>query len=219
MIPNVAIIDYGLGNLFSINQACHQVGLSSVITSDIRRISNADALILPGVGAFGHAMMSLEQNNLIGPICDFVKSGKPFLGICLGMQLLFTESEEFGIYKGFNFIEGRIVRFPKVNNSGFETKVPQIQWNQINIPENRSWDNTVLKNIQSGSYMHFVHSYYALPKFNENILSVSEYEGITYTSSVIKDNIIGIQFHPEKSSIDGIKIYQNWANFIKNNKY
>jgi glutamine amidotransferase len=215
----VAIIDYGLGNLFSINQACEHVGLNPVITSDIEIISEADALILPGVGAFGDAMNSLKENNLIDPVLNFVKSGKPFMGICLGMQLLFTESEEFGSNKGLNLIEGKIVRFPELNNKGEVIRVPQIQWNQIYKNTSALWDSSPLKNIDEGTYMHFVHSYYAIPANKETILSYSEYEDVKYASAVIKDNVIGIQYHPEKSAEAGLKIYQNWANYIKNKSY
>jgi glutamine amidotransferase len=219
MIIKVAIVDYGLGNLFSIDQACRQAGLSSFITSDVDFISTSDALILPGVGAFGDAMNSLKVNNLVSPIHNFVQTGKPFMGICLGMQLLFTESEEFGKHVGLNLIPGRIVRFPQTNSDGQLIRVPQIQWNQIRCPENKSWQNSVLKDIPNGSYMHFVHSYYAIPDDAANILSTSKYEGIEYTSAVVKDNITGIQYHPEKSAGLGIKIYENWAHYIKNKSY
>jgi glutamine amidotransferase len=215
----VAIVDYGLGNLFSIKQACHQAGLSSFITPDVDIISTADAVILPGVGAFGDAMNSLKANNLVDSIHNFVQTGKPFMGICLGMQLLFSQSEEFGQHKGLGIIKGRIVRFPETNQEGKSIRVPQIQWNQITCPENQSWQNSVLKDIPKGAYMHFVHSYYAVPDNVNDILSLSEYEGIMYASAVMKDNITGIQYHPEKSAGQGIKIYQNWAHYIKNKSY
>ena len=219
MNKKVAIIDYGLGNLFSINNACKSVGLDTIITSDKNIINNADALILPGVGAFGDAMDSLNNNNLIQIIYKFVETGKPFLGICLGMQLLFSESEEFGFHKGLNLIKGKVVKFPVINNNGNKILVPQIQWNQIYAEDNNTWEASPLKNISQGAYMHFVHSYYVIPENQKNVLTYSEYEEIRYASSVIKDNIIGIQFHPEKSAKDGLKIYQNWANFIKNKIY
>ncbi len=175
MSLKVAIIDYGLGNLFSINQACEQVGLESIITSNTRIIEDADAIILPGVGAFGDAMNSLRENNLIDSILNFVNTGKPFMGICLGMQLLFTESEEFGCHKGLNLIEGKIIRFPESNSNNEVIRIPQIQWNQIYKNTDRLWNESPLKNIAEGSYMHFVHSYYAVPKNQEVILSYSNY--------------------------------------------
>jgi glutamine amidotransferase len=155
----------------------------------------------------------------VAPIYNFVQTGKPFMGICLGMQLLFSQSEEFGQHEGLNLIKGQIVRFPETNREGESIRVPQIQWNQIACPENQSWQNSVLKDIPEGTYMHFVHSYYAVPYNVEDILSLSEYEGIKYASAVMKDNITGIQYHPEKSAGQGIKIYQNWAHFIKNKSY
>lgn len=215
----VAIVDYGLGNLFSINQACEHVGLESIITSDPASIASADALILPGVGAFGDAMKSLTENRLIQPVLDFVQTGKPFMGICLGMQLLFTESEEFGAHKGLNLIEGKIVRFPEKNRDGNIIRVPQIQWNRIYKNDDLLWNNSVLKGIPEGAYMHFVHSYYAVPENKNTILSYSEYEGVRYASAVVKGNITGIQYHPEKSAEQGIQMYQNWANYIKNKSY
>lgn len=215
----VVIIDYGLGNLFSINNACKLVGLNTIISKNIDVINNADAVILPGVGAFGDAMNSLNNNNLTESILNFVKTGKPFLGICLGMQLLFSESEEFGTNKGLNLIKGRVVKFPSIKNNGEKIRVPQIQWNQIYSEDNNRWNNSPLKNIAEGSYMHFVHSYFAIPEDTNEILTYTEYEGIKYASAVKKDNIIGIQFHPEKSAKEGIKIYQNWVNYIKNKSY
>ncbi|MDP1725458.1 MAG: imidazole glycerol phosphate synthase subunit HisH [Bacteroidota bacterium] len=219
MSSKVVIVDYGLGNIFSINQACKHVGLDSTITSDPKHILNADALILPGVGAFGDAMNSLRENNLIEPILDFVKTGKPFLGICLGMQLLFTESEEFGEHKGLNLVPGKIVRFPEFNSNSKVVRVPQIQWNQIYKNDPLVWNSSPLIDIEEGTYMHFVHSYYAIPQSNDNILSYSEYEGVRYASAVAKDNIVGVQFHPEKSADQGLKIYRNWSNYIKNKVY
>ena len=216
---NVAIIDYGLGNLFSINNACKLVGLNTIITSDINKISKADALILPGVGAFGDAINSLNENNLTQTIYEFVRTGKPFLGICLGMQLLFSESEEFGSHKGLDLIKGKVVKFPPFNKVGESIRVPQIQWNQIYAEDINRWNESPLKNISEGTYMHFVHSYYAIPEENNNILTYTEYEGIRYTSAVMKDNIIGIQYHPEKSAEAGINIYRNWANYIINKSY
>ncbi len=214
MKKNVVIVDYGLGNIFSINQVCQSVGLNSVVSSNKKVIRNADALILPGVGAFGEAMNSLQMNDLIEPIHDFVKTGKQFLGICLGMQLLFSQSEEFGINRGLDLIHGNIVKFPKTNNENNFLQVPQIQWNKIHKSREKEWNNSPLEGINDGEYMYFVHSFYAIPKDENVILSYTEYGGIEYASSVIKDNIVGLQFHPEKSAKEGIKIYQNWASQI-----
>ena len=210
----VAIVDYGLGNLFSINQACLHVGLDTKITSDFNEIKNADAMILPGVGAFGDAMNHLKKSELIEPIKEFVKTGKPFLGICLGMQLMFTESEEFGSNEGLNFIKGKIIKFPSHDSYNNIVKVPQIQWNQISKNTDELWNNSALKDIPEKSYMHFVHSFYAKPDNDNDTLTYTEYGDINYASAVIKDNMTGFQFHPEKSGELGLKIYKNWAKTI-----
>ena len=215
----VAIVDYGLGNLFSVNSACELVGLDSVITSDTDVVRKADAVILPGVGAFGDAMNTLRETNLLDSITEFVHTGKPFLGICLGMQLMFSESEEFGPYKGLDLIKGKIVKFPDQNKEGGIIRIPQIQWNQVWQNTKEIWDASPLHTIEDGSYMQFVHSYYAVPEDTSTILSFSEYEGVRYASAVIKDNLVGMQYHPEKSAEKGIAIYQNWANYLKNKSY
>jgi glutamine amidotransferase len=141
----VAIVDYGLGNLFSVNSACELVGLAPVITSDVDTVRKADAVILPGVGAFGDAMNTLCETNLLDSILEFVHTGKPFLGICLGMQLMFSESEEFGAHKGLDLIKGKIVKFPDYNATGGIVRIPQIQWNQVWQNQKETWDASPLK--------------------------------------------------------------------------
>ena len=210
----VAIIDYGLGNLFSIKQACENVGLKPFITANEKTISKSDAIILPGVGAFGHAMNCLRDNYLIEPLLEFAKSGKPFMGVCLGMQLLFSKSEEFGLNNGLNIINGSIRKFPN-SFKGHNIKSPQIQWNRIKKNNSNDWSNSPLKNIKNDTFMYFVHSFYCEPTNKSNILAYTNHMGFEYASAVIKDNIIGFQFHPEKSSLQGIQIYSSWANLIK----
>lgn len=217
-MKKVAIVDYGLGNLFSINQACKHVGLETIVTSKQEEIASADALILPGVGAFGNAMEYLNQTGLTPAIHAFVQTGKPFMGICLGMQLLFTESEEFGIHKGLGLIKGKIVRFPLVDKNEEPLKVPQIQWNTISENDHQQWMSSPLKNIPERSYMHFVHSYYAIPEDKQTILSYTEYGGVQYASAVMHNNIVAFQYHPEKSGASGLTIYKNWADSINTNK-
>jgi imidazole glycerol-phosphate synthase subunit HisH len=212
----VAIIDYQMSNLFSVKHACDFVGLDSKITSDKKEILESDAAILPGVGAFQQAMKNLDKLDLILPIKDFIQSGKPFLGICLGMQLLFSESEEFGICKGLDLIKGKVVKFGSQAQTEVSIKVPQIGWNQISRPEEReSWQNTPYANISDGEYMYFVHSFYTIPSNKEDMLSITEYEGTKYCSSILSNNIFATQFHPEKSAREGIKIYFNWSSTIK----
>ena len=206
----IAIIDYQLGNLFSVRQACHYLGENAIITTDKNELLNADYAILPGVGAFGDAMNNLSKFDLIAPIKDFIASGKPFMGVCLGLQLLFTESEEFGTSRGLNLIEGVVKKFSSSQTDGNVLKVPQIEWNQVYETPNNAWHDSPLKACQSGDYMYFVHSYYVQPEAEKYELSTTQYGGYTYCSSVIKNNIFACQFHPEKSGLHGIEIYESW---------
>ncbi len=217
---NVVVVDIEAGNLFSVQHACKTVGLTPVITNKPEDICKADGLILPGVGAFGDAMKNLHKLDLVQPLREFAASGRPFMGICLGMQILFSKSEEFGNHAGLNLIEGNVVKLPSVNNNGKKIKVPQIGWNRIFYPSEvkNTWDSTPFEQITNGEFMYFVHSYYALPLNSTNVLAVTEYEGLKYCAAVIKENIFATQFHPEKSATEGIRIYRNWANKIIANR-
>ena len=209
----IAIIDYQLGNLFSVKHACVHVGLKPVVTSEKKMLAEAKAIILPGVGAFSDAMKNLEKLDLINLLVDLVQKGVPLLGICLGLQLLFTESEEFEICKGLNLVKGKIVKFPTLDNNK-HVKVPQIGWNTIYCKDKTNWNNSALNSIQQEEFMYFVHSYYAIPDHNDEILAITDYGGIEYCSAILKDNIFATQFHPEKSSVKGIEVYRNWAQRI-----
>lgn len=206
----IAIIDYQLSNLFSVKHALDFLKVDSEITSDKSVIAEADAAILPGVGAFGDAMRNLNKFDLTSAIKKFISSGRPFMGVCLGMQLLFSESEEFGIHRGLNIVKGRVRKFASYKK---QIKVPQIGWNKILKAEN-SWDSSPLKNIKSGEFMYFVHSYYVVPKDKSVVLSETIYEDIKYCSSLFSDNIFATQFHPEKSGTEGIKIYRDWLKLL-----
>ena len=210
----VVIIDYGMGNLFSVKQACEHVGLQATITCDSKQVRNVDAVILPGVGAFGDAITRLNKLDLIKPILDFVRSGKPLMGVCLGMQLLMSESEEFGSYKGLNVFPGRVIKFPVESYHEEMTKVPQVGWNQL-YKQRLSWDESPLAGISEGEYMYFVHSYYCKFENSEVVLSVTRYADIEYCSSILHKNIFACQFHPERSGKEGLKIYKNFANLLK----
>lgn len=201
----IAIIDYQLSNLFSVKHAFDHLGIDSQITSDKSVIAESDAAIIPGVGAFGDAMNNLKKLNLINLIKEFISSGKPFMGVCLGLQLLFTESEEFGVHKGLDIVKGKVIKFSSKQRM---IKVPQIGWNQIS--KAGSWENTPLKNIKNGEFMYFVHSYYVSPVDSNVSLAKTTYEDIQYTSAIITNNVFAVQFHPEKSGLEGIKIYRNW---------
>lgn len=209
-MSKVVIVDYQLGNLFSVNQALKNIGLDTVISSDPVSLQDADAVVLPGVGAFGDAMDNLHRLNLTQPLLRFIESGKPFLGICLGLQLLFTESEEFGSSKGLNIIPGKVKRFANNDLEGNTVKVPQIAWNRI-FPGNGGWKNTPLEGIQEGEYMYFVHSFFVEPENEQVVLTKTTYKNTRYVSGILKDNIFACQFHPEKSAGEGLKIYQQWA--------
>jgi len=216
---NVGIVDYGLGNLFSIKHACASAGMTAEITSSKIKLLRADAVILPGVGAFGDAMNALRRLDLIETIKDIGESDKPLIGICLGMQLLFTESNEFGLFKGLDLIEGEVVKFDKFREPNVKLKVPQICWNRIySVDENgfektgkhspSNWHNTLLEKIENGSFMYFVHSYYCIPSDSSVDLTRTIYGTTTYCSALKKKNVYGFQFHPERSGTTGLKIYK-----------
>jgi len=219
-MARVAIVDYKAGNLFSVEQACKAVGLDPVVTCRQETILAADALILPGVGAFGDAIRNLYELDLVSPLRDFSASGKPFMGICLGMQLLFSASEEFGDSKGLDLIEGRVIRFPDADRDGEKTKIPQIGWNRVVRPARpgNAWGSTPLENVRDGEFMYFVHSFYAVASKPEHVLATTEYAGVEYCSAAIKENVFATQFHPEKSADAGLSIYRSWADGIPNGR-
>lgn len=209
--PAIAIVDYGMGNLFSIKNACQYIGLDAVITLSSREIASADGVILPGVGAFGKAMATLEGLKLVGVLKETVATGKPFLGICLGMQLLMSESYEFGHHRGLNIFQGSVVRLDENQPKSF--KVPHIGWNAIHpFPgRERAWEVSLLNGLTDGEFMYFVHSYHVRPVDRAICLSLTSYEGVEFCSSLEWKNVFACQFHPEKSALKGLRIYQNWA--------
>ncbi|SHH03974.1 imidazole glycerol phosphate synthase subunit HisH [Pedobacter caeni] len=208
-LKKVTIIDYHLGNLFSVKQACDTVGINAIISSKAEDIENADALILPGVGAFIEAMDNLADLNLIETIKKAAAEKKPIFGICLGLQLLFTKSEEFGTGEGLDLVPGTIRKFP-ADLDDRKVKVPQIAWNSIYEFE-KKWSDTPLMDVVNNEFMYFVHSYYVDPSNDMDILTKTNYDGIEYCSAISKDNIFATQFHPEKSTLKGLSIYKNWA--------
>lgn len=218
---NVALLDYGMCNLFSVFNACQYVGLNPFITSRQEELLQADVAILPGVGAFGEAIANLRKLDLINPIKDFVQSKRPFIGICLGMQLLMSESEEFGFNKGLNFINGSVKKFQfEKDEHGKHLAVPQIAWNRILSPTGDFFPPEIcyFKEIKSGEYMYFVHSFYVIPDEKRTVSSTTKYGSLEYCSSISKDNIFGMQFHPEKSGNEGLKIYKNIEKACRRNK-
>lgn len=217
-ITKVTIVDFGLGNLFSIAAAIKHVGGQAEITSDPREIASANRLILPGVGAFGRGMNELGKRGIANAILEFVQTGRPILGICLGMQLLMTESYEFGHHRGLDLIKGKVVRFNDPRTAGQHFKIPQIGWNKIeppmfyDIPEgsySALWRDTILQGVDPGSFLYFVHSYICVPDNSECILAESVYGEDRFCCVIHKDNIWGCQFHPERSSHTGLQVYKN----------
>src|SRR3989338_8559988 len=198
----VAIIDFQFSNLFSVQHACQIVGLNASITSSPNDISSSDALILPGVGAFGDAMKNLQQFRLIDPIIEHINKKKSFLGVCLGLQLLFEKSEEFGNHKGLGIFQGSVVKFPNKNSKNEMIIIPQIGWNTLKLQKK----DPLLSGIKDEEFMYFVHSYYILPKDPKIILAKTVYEKIEYTSAISQNNVFAVQFHPEKSGTEGLKI-------------
>jgi glutamine amidotransferase len=199
----IAIVDYGVGNLRSVQKALEQVGAVAVVTDDPTVLNAAQGVILPGVGAFGDAMANLRSRRLLVPVLRQVGGGKPLLGICLGMQLLFDESEEMGQHPGLGLLPGRVVRF-----SDRELKVPHIGWNQLKTAK-----GALLEGIAPGAYAYFVHSYYAAPKEPADVLATTEY-GVEFASVVGRDKIWGAQFHPEKSQEVGLRLLQNFWRLV-----
>ena len=185
----IAIIDYGIGNLKSVTKIINYLGVESKITSDPNIIFNADGIILPGVGSFGDGIRSLKQNGLIQIINDVIDDKKPFLGICLGMQLLFSRGYEMGINNGLNLIKGEVRAFNKQDVE----KIPQVGWNNVMF---RKKNHFLTKGVPNNSYFYFVHSYYCIPEYEEDILGVTQYGQKIFCSMICKDNIVGTQFHP-----------------------
>ena len=200
----IVIIDYGMGNLRSVQQAFQKVGHRAIVTSDPEKVLRAAKVVLPGVGAFRDCIVNLKKRHLIDPIYRFIETGKPFLGICLGLQLLFTESEE-GEVEGLDIIKGGVKRFK--SSSGL--KIPHMGWNQVKC-KMQNVKCKLLTGIPDETYFYFVHSYYVEPGNKEIVLATTEY-GLEFVSAISKDNIYGVQFHPEKSQEWGLKMLRNFG--------
>lgn len=202
MSGKIAIIDYEMGNLKSVAKAFEHVGASVVVTRNAQEIRSAAKIVLPGVGAYQHCMENLEKYDLIDVIGEQIRGGKPFLGICLGLQLLFDESEENGGTRGLGIVPGVVKKF----DFGSDLKVPHMGWNQIRFD---SSDNALFKSLDEGAEFYFVHSYYVCPEDESVIAAATEY-GIDFCSAIHRDNIFACQFHPEKSQKNGLKIINNF---------
>ena len=214
----IVVIDYGLGNLRSVAKALELAGAEVIVTNEPKKINDATAIVFPGVGAFSKGMENLEKLDILPVLLKSIKNGTPFLGLCLGLQLLFTQSEEHGAHKGLDIIKGEVKRFTG------KIKVPHMGWNQVKQrTENtcptasvrRGEQRTdLLKGVPDNSYFYFVHSYYVVPE-DKSIISTTTDYGIEFVSSIQKDNIFGLQFHPEKSSELGLKLLSNFVSMLK----
>jgi len=202
----IAVIDYGMGNLRSVEKALEIAGARVRVVSDSSGIERCDKLVFPGVGSFGDAIKELKNRRLIGPIKSAIESGKPFLGLCLGLQLLFEKSEEAPGVKGLGILSGEVKRFRKG-----ALKVPHMGWNNIVVSRSSLVvGKRILNGVPSGSYMYFVHSYYVKPEDKAAVLATTDY-GIEFVSAVAMGNVYGLQFHPEKSQAVGLEILRNFV--------
>ena len=211
--PKVVIIDYGVGNLLSVQRAVEKCGAEAIISSDPDVIVNGKRVILPGVGAFANGMKALQSLGLIEVIQNLAISGIPLLGICLGMQLLLDESEEFGVTKGLGIIPGRVVPIPAIGMDGVSVKIPHIGWNYLVVAKSATWEDSILGNLKPHDSTYFVHSYMAIPNNEKNRVADCIY-GMNLIPAVIsKENVVGCQFHPEKSGKVGLQILQEFIKY------
>jgi glutamine amidotransferase len=197
---NVAIIDYGVGNLRSVEKAFTSQGINATVTRDEKILREADKLVLLGVGAFGYAMESLRKLGFDQLVIEAAKAGKPIIGLCVGLQMMFEEGHEFGVHRGLGLLPGRVVKFPA------GVRVPHVGWNQVEFTQ----DHPVFRDLPNRSFFYFVHSYYVEPAEASVVMGETEYAQ-TFASICGRDNVIGVQFHPEKSQAAGLKLLSNFA--------
>lgn len=197
----IAIIDYGVGNLRSVEKAFEAVGAPALVTGDKLAIREAERLVLPGVGAFGECARRLRESGLDRLVLEAAQTGKPVLGLCVGLQLMFDEGHEFGVHEGLGLMRGRVVRFPEAG-----PRVPQIGWNQIEEPKS----HPLLDGLGDGTYFYFVHSYHVEADDPDDVLALTEY-GVRYPSVCARGSLCGVQFHPEKSQDAGLRLLTNFA--------
>ncbi len=206
----IYIVDYGMGNLRSVEKGFASQGAKVRLTRDPSEILQANGIVLPGVGAFGDCIRNLREYSLLGPIKEYIESGRPFLGICLGLQILFESSEESPNEEGLSVFKGRVVRFPEFREEGL--KVPHMGWNRVAFDSS----SKILDGVPQDNWFYFVHSYYVAPEGNSLDILKSDY-GIDFTAGIIKDNVFAFQFHPEKSSELGLKILKNFSEICSAN--
>ena len=215
--PKIAIVDYEVGNLFSVAQACRQVGLDAEITDDPKAVAAAQAIILPGVGGFPQAMAALTRQGLLSPIKDAAGAGRPILGICLGQQLLMDSSTEFGHTAGLGLIEGDVVRLPDIAvSSGRRLKIPNIGWAGIRPGTSaQDWLDTPLATTVPGADFYFVHSFFVRPRHAHNRLAVADFGSFEFCAAVRQQWVFGCQFHPERSGSAGLQLYRTFRKIVE----
>ncbi len=212
-MSRVTIIDYGLCNILSVTRGFESVGAEVELTDSAAAIDRAERLVLPGVGAFADGMAGLREKGLVEPLREYAKSGRPLIGVCLGMQMLLETNEEFGIHEGLGLIPGRVVAIPGTDADGRAHKIPHIGWTDLVPPEGttpESWKKTVFKEIRPGTAAYFVHSYTAVTTNRANRLADSYYGGQLISAAVYSGNVYGCQFHPEKSGPIGLSILKSF---------
>jgi glutamine amidotransferase len=206
----ITIIDYGSGNLLSVSRALEYCGATCHTSGDPAEIASSAALVLPGVGAFRHGMEGLAANGLIEPILAHARAGRPLLGICLGMQMLASSSEEFGSHQGLGLIPGKVREITSYNTQGLPRKIPFIGWASLDRPPSVSWVGSPLQTIEVGESVYLVHSYHLEPDEPTDLLATYSLHGDQITAAVRRDNVSGLQFHPEKSSLVGLRILREF---------
>lgn len=215
-MPKVTIIDYGIGNLLSVSRAFQCCGADVIITDSPDTIVSSDSLVLPGVGAFADGMEGLRGKGLIDPIYEFAASGRPFLGICLGMQMMLQVSEEFGNHKGLGLIPGKVSAIPPTGTDGKTHKIPSIGWNDLIKPnQGGDWEGTILSSVTPGSSVYFVHSFTAIPSSDDYRLADYSYNGRILSAAIKSGSLFGCQFHPEKSGEIGLLILRNFLDLLR----
>lgn len=211
MKQKVTIVDYGIGNLLSVSRAFEKCGAEVAVTDDPAAVASAGRVVIPGVGAFADGMAELHRRGLVAPLRRFAAEGQPLLGICLGMQLLFGVSEEFGMHEGLGLISGRVVAIPNAKAEGGWRKTPHIGWNELRLPPGRrTWEGTLLAGLAEGAATYFVHSFAAVPADPDVRLADCDHEGFAVSAAVQQGRICGCQFHPEKSGATGLAIIDNF---------
>lgn len=213
----ITVIDYGMGNLFNVIRAFEAIECNVHVTGEINEIIKAERLLLPGVGAFEDGILDLKRNNLDSAIKEFSETDRPLLGVCLGMQLFMTSSEENGHHDGLDLIKGKVLRFKDPDDKSIRYKIPQIGWNGLLVPEKNKnetksikWTDSILKGLDGKPYMYFLHSYYVMPVDDNIRIAQTLYGGNLFCSVFQKENIFGCQFHPERSGEQGLKILKNF---------